>query len=92
MNELNAHQLLRIQDASRLTTLGKSTIRLWIAQGKFPEPITLSPTIKVWRVEQILDWIEQQNITAETSTHQVSNVEQPNYNNKVIRSDLEKIQ
>ena len=53
-------QLLRIEEASELTTLGKSTINLWVAQGKFPKPIHLSPTIKVWKLEDIIFWVNSQ--------------------------------
>jgi prophage regulatory protein len=54
----NSEQLLRINEVSSLTSLAKSTINLWVAQKKFPKPITLSPTIKVWKRQQITDWIE----------------------------------
>lgn len=60
----NSNQLLRIKEVSDFTSIGKSTINLWVAQGKFPKPISLSPTIKVWRVQQLLEWIEQQSNTA----------------------------
>jgi prophage regulatory protein len=53
-------QLLRIVEVSRLTSLAKSTINLWVAQGKFPKPLTLSPTIKVWRSQSLIDWIDGQ--------------------------------
>jgi prophage regulatory protein len=55
---MNTNQLLRIKDVSDLTSIAKSTINLWVAQGKFPKPITLSPTIKVWRVQELLEWID----------------------------------
>ncbi len=51
-------QLLRIDEVCELTTLGKSTINLWVAQQKFPKPIHLSPTIKVWRLNDISNWIQ----------------------------------
>lgn len=54
----NSKQLLRIAEVSNFTSLAKSTINLWVAQGKFPRPIALSPTIKVWRVHQLLEWID----------------------------------
>ena len=53
----NPSQLLRIAEVSALTTLAKSTINLWVAQGKFPKPMTLSPTIKCWRMGDIDEWI-----------------------------------
>ena len=54
----NSDQLLRITEVSHFTSLAKSTINLWVAQGKFPKPIALSPTIKVWKRQQISDWID----------------------------------
>lgn len=60
MQSISPDQLLRITEVSRLTSLAKSTINLWVAQGKFPKPLTLSPTIKVWRNQSLIDWIEGQ--------------------------------
>jgi prophage regulatory protein len=60
----NSNQLLRISEVSEFTSLAKSTINLWVAQGKFPKPLALSPTIKVWRSQQINDWID--SFTPET--------------------------
>lgn len=54
------NQLLRIATVSELTTVAKSSIRLWVAQGRFPKPITLSPVVKVWRLADIDQWIEEQ--------------------------------
>jgi prophage regulatory protein len=51
-------QLLRIQGVSAVTTLSKSCINLWVAQGKFPRPLALSRTIKVWRASEIQSWLE----------------------------------
>ena len=55
---LSNNQLLRINDVAKLTTLSKSSINLWVAQSRFPKPITLSKTVKVWRLLDINDWIE----------------------------------
>lgn len=61
MEITNVNQLLRIKEVSQLTTIAKSTLNLWVTQGKFPKPITLSPTIKAWRAQELLDWIESQS-------------------------------
>ena len=58
-HEEAACQLLRIRDVSKLTTLSKSCIQLWVAQGRFPKPLTLSATIKVWRASQITEWLKK---------------------------------
>ena len=63
--ELYALKLLRIQEVNATTTLSKSCINLWVSQGRFPKPITLSPTVKVWRASDIADWIDQQAAKAE---------------------------
>jgi predicted DNA-binding transcriptional regulator AlpA len=57
----NPNQLLRIEEVSNFTSLGKSTINLWVAKGKFPKPIFLSPIIKVWRTQQLIDWINERS-------------------------------
>ena len=51
-------QLIRIDEVSAITTLAKSTINLWVAQSKFPKPIVLSSTVKVWKLRSVNDWIE----------------------------------
>lgn len=55
-----ADQLLRIHDVAALTTLSKSCINLWVAQGRFPKPTSLSSTVKVWKSRDIASWIEIQ--------------------------------
>jgi predicted DNA-binding transcriptional regulator AlpA len=59
-----ACQLLRIRDVSKLTTLSKSCIQLWVAQGRFPKPLTISTTVKVWRLSQINDWLNTIEVEA----------------------------
>jgi prophage regulatory protein len=66
----NSKQLLRIAEVSHCTTLGKSTINLWVAQGKFPRPIMLSPTIRVWKGQQINDWIDSFTPESEQATEE----------------------
>ena len=51
-------QLLRICDVSGLTTLSKSCINLWVAQGKFPKSTALSKTVRVWRLKEIRAWVD----------------------------------
>ena len=52
-------QLLRVDDVAELTTLSKSCINLWVAQGRFPKPMTLSKTVKVWRLKEVRAWTEK---------------------------------
>jgi prophage regulatory protein len=52
-------QLLRVDDVAELTTLSKSCINLWVAQGKFPRPLSLSKTVKVWRLKEVRAWTQR---------------------------------
>jgi predicted DNA-binding transcriptional regulator AlpA len=60
MGSGNCSHLLRIGTVAALTTMSRSCIRLWVAQGRFPRPIALSSTMKVWRSSDVLDWIDKQ--------------------------------
>ena len=58
MNEPNPNRLYRINDVSKMTSLAKSTIWLWVSQDRFPKPISLSPSVKVWRQSDIDSWVD----------------------------------
>ena len=60
-------QLIRIDQVSAITTLAKSSINLWVAQSKFPKPITLSTTVKVWKLQDVVNWIDAQKAAQEPS-------------------------
>ena len=59
-------QLLRIQDVTELTTLSKSCINLWVAQVRFPKPITLSKTVKLWSMGSLRNWLQEQQSDQQT--------------------------
>jgi len=59
-NFIRNSQLIRIDEVSAITTLAKSSINLWVTQSRFPKPIVLSPTVKVWKLQDVSDWIEAQ--------------------------------
>ena len=80
-------QLLRINDVASLTTLSKSCINLWVSDNKFPEPITLCPTVKVWRFNDIVVWIDEQSVK---SKNQAADKKLANIPIKSIKDALEK--
>lgn len=59
LNMSQSEKLLRIVSVSKKTEIAQSTIWLWVTEGKFPEPIKLSPRITVWRESDIDRWIER---------------------------------
>lgn len=45
--------------------VGKSTINDWIKRKDFPRPLAISQTLKLWRKQDIIRWVE----THTTDTH-----------------------
>ena len=66
-SSLSDDQMLRITDVAKLTTLSKSCINLWVAQGRFPKPITLSKTVKLWSVGIIRKWVNDHQFECENA-------------------------
>ena len=54
---MNQERLLRISEVQQRVSLGKSTIWLWIKQGRFPKGIKLSPSVTVWHESEINSFI-----------------------------------
>lgn len=50
--------LLRINDVVKKTSIGKSTIWVWVKDGKFPKPIKLSERISAWKESDIDEWVK----------------------------------
>ena len=57
MENLQQVRFIKLQDVSDITTLGKSTILAWEAQGKFPKAVRLSKTLRVWLHKDVEKWI-----------------------------------
>jgi prophage regulatory protein len=53
-------KFLRITDVMSVTGLAKSTIWLYVKEGKFPKQIKLSPKISVWKESDVEAWITEQ--------------------------------
>ena len=54
---MEVNQLKDINQTSAIVSLGKSTIRLWEAEGRFPRSIKLSKTKRVWKLSDLNQWI-----------------------------------
>lgn len=67
----SSKRLLDINAVSRITSLGKSTIRLWESLGKFPKSIKLSQTKKVWLESDLDKWIVELNKSTNSTNNNV---------------------
>lgn len=50
---MNEVRLIRLPEVQRKVALGRSTIWLWIKQGRFPKGMKLSRNVHVWHAHDI---------------------------------------
>ena len=55
-----AAKILRLPAVLSRTGLGRSTVYLYISEGRFPKPISLGPRAVGWLESEIDEWLEQQ--------------------------------
>ena len=74
MSSTNAPQFLKLEDVSKITQLGKSTILAWESQGRFPAAVRLSPSFRVWLESDVYDWMmSKREESLQQSTKEVPN-------------------
>ena len=56
------NNFIRIAGVMQRTGLARSTIWLWVKQGKLPAPIKLSDRVTVWRESDLNDWMSSQGV------------------------------
>ena len=47
---------LRVKQVAKKIGIGKSTVWLWVKEGKLPEPIKISSRVTVWEEDKITEW------------------------------------
>lgn len=50
--------LITVKAVASLLSMGVSTVWLKTKQGKFPEPIKISPQVTRWRLSDVNAWLE----------------------------------
>ena len=55
----DSQKLLRLPEVERLTGMKKSTIYKLIQEGRFPQPIKVTPRLSAWPGAKVNAWIEQ---------------------------------
>lgn len=53
----NSFKYFRLKTLAARLDVHRSTIWRWVRQGTFPRPISLNPTVRVWRETDIEKWI-----------------------------------
>ncbi len=54
-----ATRLLRISEVQARTSLGRSTIYRWAAEGRFPAPVWLSDRVVRWIEAEVDEWVRK---------------------------------
>lgn len=58
MNKISS-VFCRASDAARILAIGRSTFWLWVKQGKLPPGIKLGNRVTVWKVDEIMAFVDQ---------------------------------
>lgn len=53
---------IRIKEVMKKTGLARSTVWLWVKDGKLPKPTKLSERVSVWKESDIDEWIQNKII------------------------------
>lgn len=48
---------VRLPTVAHVTGVAKSTVWKWVASGKLPKPIKISPKVSAWPVGEIRAWL-----------------------------------
>ena len=51
-------ELLTIRQVKDVTTLSRASIYRFMAAGRFPQSVHLSPNRRAWRLSEVLEWNE----------------------------------
>ena len=54
-----ATRLLRISEVQARTSLGRSTIYRWAAEGRFPAPVVLGGRVARWVEAEVEEWVRK---------------------------------
>ena len=54
-----ATRFLRVSEVQARTSLGRSTIYRWSAEGRFPPPVTLSERVVRWIEAEVDEWVRK---------------------------------
>jgi prophage regulatory protein len=65
--KLSETGFLRLSDVLTLIPVGKTTWWAGVKSGRFPKPLKLGTRITVWRVEDIREFINSQELTQGTN-------------------------
>jgi prophage regulatory protein len=62
MGTESVDRILRIDKVMDITGLGRSTIYLWVSQGKFPKQRRLGVRAVGWQSSSVFKWIAEREI------------------------------
>ena len=60
LGALERERLIRPKEAARLLGIGKSTLYLFVKNGKVPKPTRISHKVAGWPMHVLIDWRDRQ--------------------------------
>jgi len=53
-------QLLKLDRVLEMVGFGQATVRRWVAEGRFPQPVRVQGRAVRWVRSEVLQWIQDQ--------------------------------
>lgn len=51
---------IRLPEVLHLVPIARATVWQWVASGRFPQPVRLGSRCTVWRLSEVMSWMEAQ--------------------------------
>ena len=51
-------KLIKLRDVIELTSLARSTIYKFVAEGRFPKQVSLGGNCVAWVEDEVMEWLE----------------------------------
>ena len=58
-------RVIRVGEVAGILGIAKSTVWLWDSQGKLPKSFKLTAATTVWRLSEIMDWLDSKQQESE---------------------------
>lgn len=67
-------QVIRVEEVATMCSVAKSTVWKWNKLGLIPKPFKLTPSTTVWRLSEIMDWLDEKQRESNADTQIVKTV------------------
>ncbi len=75
-------RVIRVNEVAGILGVGKSTVWLWDREGKIPKSFKLTPSTTVWRLSEIMAWLDEKQAETQDSEEDTVQIKNNSYTPK----------